>query len=115
MNLDFSIFIFITKLNINFVLGILNTYYRDLALYFYFDFQEYLFKIFTYNLIYDFSGIKSLKRFYVYDFFFSNFFLSLKNNYKIFSAYNKFSDADYSELLLLSSEYVLVPYYYLEE
>lgn len=114
-NLDFSIFIFITKFNFNFIFEVIGTYYIELIKYLSFDWGDYILKIVDYNLIYDFSGLKSLKRFYTYDFFSTNFLLMLKNSYKIFSPYNKFSDTDYLELLFLSIDYVLVPYYYIEE
>lgn len=58
----------------------------------------------------DLSGLKSIKRIYL-----NNFFLSFKNMYKYFSPYSRFFDFDNVDLILLFLEYLTVPYYYLEE
>lgn len=78
--------------------------------YLFHDLQVHLFKVVYNRETMDLSGLKSIKRIYL-----NNFFLSFKNMYKYFSPYSRFFDFDNVDLILLFLEYLTVPYYYLEE
>ena len=114
-NLELSHFFNITKINYDFLFGVFNDYYRYLYSYIYFKIENYIELWTVYAETYDLSGWKVLSRFYIDSIFSNNTLLFIKNIHYEFEYYSYCLDYDYIDLRILIFDFLIVPYYFLEE
>lgn len=115
INLDLSIFFITTKINFNFIAGIINEYYWYLYKYIYFKLENYIELLITNAEMFDLSGLKILDRYYIDNIYLNNVILFIKNLHYEFACYSYCLDYDYLDLRILIFDFLITPYYFLEE
>ena len=115
INLELSVFSFITKIDFDFIFGHIFAYFSDLYVYIYFDIERYVELWTEYLETHDLSGLKDRSRYYIEDMFTMNNISFLKNIHNEFSTYSSCFDFEYINLRILIFDFIIVPYHFLEE